>query len=765
MMNRPLMVLCLAAAVTSCSTPPPTDLCKGRVEGDLVVTELMLDPDGVDTGQEWVEIFNTLGTPIDLKGMSIFTSDVAGGGIKTHVIKAGTVPARGYFVLGDVRSGPNPQWIGYTYGTSLGSLPNASGTVGIKCSTTTLAKFTWTTAGKPLRSRELDGALEPSSSLAASEANYCDTPATALYSGNNAGTPGGPNVVCVTTPVAGNCVDPLTGTSRPIVHPLSGEAIITEVMARPKAVSASNGEWVELQAAAEIDLNGLKLATANSSTTITSPDCIHLAAGEYALLARSGDAMINGNLPPVTYVYGSLAIPDTTQQTLTLSSPDSMIDQAVIYPSASGKAWQLDPLKLNTASNDSPDSFCVAPTQWTTNAGDYGSPGLANPACPVSSDPNVCFDDVSMASRTIRHPSPGDLVFTEWMASPTTPQADREYIEAWAKTEFDLNGVSLLIGSTRTNINSPTCLPVLANSYLLFGNNDDPLLNGGLPPLVASFTSSLTGTSVFSLLGSDGGVFDTITSSGQFAGASTQIAPGFEDPAQNDVLANRCRSPNRWSPDGGGDFGSPGTANPPCPVDAGPPDPSLCLDTTTATMRPIRVPADGTLVITEWMPNPAVVSDAAGEYLEVLTKSDADLNGLMLEVGTTPTTLASANCMPVTANSYLVFGVNANPALNGNLPPLTSVFSGSLNNTTQTVTILGADGGTYDAITYTGAGGTAAWPAGASMQVKPGFENPTDNDVTANLCVAGPLAQYGAVAPDGGLTGDRGTPGLPNVCP
>jgi hypothetical protein len=165
------------------------------------------------------------------------------------------------------------------------------------------------------------------------------------------------------------------------------------------------------------------------------------------------------------------------------------------------------------------------------------------------------------------------------------------------------------------------------------------------------------------------------------------------------------------------------------------------------------------------MPNPAAVSDAVGEYLEVLTKSDADLNGLVLQVGTTPTTLGSANCMPVTANSYLVFGVNSNAALNGNLPPLTAVISGSLNNTTQTLSVVGADGGTYDAITYSGAGGTAAWPAGSSMQVRPGFENPTDNDLPANQCVAGAGVQYGPLAPDGGLTGDHGTPGLPNRCP
>jgi hypothetical protein len=57
--------------------------------------------------------------------------------------------------------------------------------------------------------------------------------------------------------------------------------------------------------------------------------------------------------------------------------------------------------------------------------------------------------------------------------------------------------------------------------------------------------------------------------------------------------------------------------------------------------------------------------------------------------------------------------------------------------------------------------------AGVSMEVKPGFENAIDNDVPANICNTPATSRYGALDPaDGGVTGDRGTPGLPNVpCP
>ena len=68
-MRRELLILFLTLG---CTPPPTTDLCKGRVEGDLVITELMVDPAGVDTGGEWIEIFNTLGTPFDLKGLTLY---------------------------------------------------------------------------------------------------------------------------------------------------------------------------------------------------------------------------------------------------------------------------------------------------------------------------------------------------------------------------------------------------------------------------------------------------------------------------------------------------------------------------------------------------------------------------------------------------------------------------------------------------------------------------------------------------------------------
>lgn len=764
-MNRvPMVFAAVAASLMSCPPPPPAEACLGRVQGDLVITEVMIDPEGTDTGGEWIEFFNTLGTPLDLKGLTLYVRDTDGSGAKTHPIRAGTAPARGYFVVGDIRSGPNPSWVNYAYGDALGSMGNARGVVGVRCGMTTLAEFTYNTAAKPERSKMLNGISEPNSIIAAVEANYCDTPRGNAYIGNNAGTPGAANPVCMAEATSGTCVD--NGVVRAMTSPQPGDLVITEVMASPAATSDTTGEWLELLARAAVDLNDVTILTTSSSERIENQACLRVQPGEYVLLARSADSFVNGDLPPPKHVYGSLSFADSSNQRIALTRGDAGIDEIALLPSASGRAWQLDPLKLDPGSNDDPMNFCRARLKWNPDGGgDYGSPSAPNPDCPVDAgqpDPNVCVDTGTGQQRLVRRPVDGDLVFTEWHSSPSaTSAANGEFLEVMVKNEVDLNGLTLQVGTSRTPLSSMNCLTVPANSFLVFGKNGDPLQNGLLPPLTASFTAALTSTSTVTLFSQDGGVYDSVTASGEFSGASTQVAPGFETVSDNDLPGNRCRSPNKWNPDGGGDFGSPGLANPPCAGgDAGMmTNPDECVDPATSMPRPVVRPANGDLVITEWMSDPGAVADAVGEYFEVLSKTAADLNGVTLRVGTTMTRISSNACVRVAANSYLVFGKNSDPMQNGNLPALTSTFGGSLT-ASSTITVLGIDGGTYDAITASGE------TAGASVQVKPGLETPTDNDLAFNRCTTPTDTRYGPLGADGGATGNRGTPGLPNVpCP
>lgn len=731
--------------------------------GDLVISEVMIDPEGTDTGGEWIELFNTLGTDLDLRGLTLYVRDTDGSGSKTHAIRAGVIPARSYYVVGDIRSGPNPSWVNYAYADALGSMGNARGVVGVRCGMTTLAELTYNTAARPQRSRMLNGNNEPSSQIAAVEANYCDTPPGNQYSGNNAGTPGAANPECMAEATTGTCVD--NGVVRAMTSPQPGDLVITEVMANPEASGDTTGEWFEILSRATVDLNDLTIVTTTSDERITSQTCLRVQPGQYVLLARSADSFVNGDLPAPFHVYGSLGFADSTNQRIGLTRGDAGIDEIALTPSTSGRAWQLDPLKLDPASNDDPANFCRAQFKWNPDGGgDYGSPGVANPDCPIDAgtpDPNVCVDLGTGSMRAVRRPADGDLVITEWHSSPSaTSAANGEFLEVMVKNDVDLNGLTLQIGTQRTPISSANCLAVTTNSFLVFGKNGDPLQNGLLPPLTASFSAALTGTSTISLVAFDGGLYDSVTASGEFSGASTQVIPSFETPSDNDLPGNRCRSPNKWNPDGGGDFGSPGSANPPCGGnDAGmTTNPDECMDPGTQTMRPVAHLPAGDLVITEWMSDPGAISDSVGEFFEVLAKTPGDLNGVQVRVGTTLTRINSNTCVPVDGGTYLVFGKNNDPLQNGNLPPLISTFGGALTSS-STITVLGADGGLHDSITANGE------TAGASVQVKVGFETPLDNDVAANRCTAATDVRYGPPGADGGATGNRGTPGLPGICP
>jgi hypothetical protein len=333
----------------------------GRKPGDLVITEVMADPEGTDTGKEWIEVFNTLGTPLDLKGIVVSFKDTDGSGLKSHTIRAGTVPARGYLAMGDIRSGPNPPWIGYSYGDGLGALGNARGVITLRCGTTTLDEFIYTVPAKTNRSRMLDGKLTPDATTNDTESNWCDTPVGNVYFGTSAGTPGAANVECVPEATAGTCVD--NGTVRPIIVPQPGDLVITEVMARPAAASSTTGEWFEVLARADVDLNDLTIATSTSRSRIAAENCLRVNAGEYALLARSADSFVNGGLPPPLALY-NVSFADTTNQRIGLWRGDAGIDEVALYPSKPGKAWQLDPTKLDPVSNDNPDNFCEAPRRW-----------------------------------------------------------------------------------------------------------------------------------------------------------------------------------------------------------------------------------------------------------------------------------------------------------------------------------------------------------------------------------------------------------------
>ena len=212
--------------------------------------------------------------------------------------------------------------------------------------------------------------------------------------------------------------------------------------------------------------------------------------------------------------------------------------------------------------------------------------------------------------------------------------------------------------------------------------------------------------------------------------------------------------PDRDSP--AGSISHPADGPPDGPDGAPPPIAALqCLAPDTHELRLAAAPVTDSLVITEYMADPAAVPDNAGEWFELYNASTqpVDLNGLSLgrTFATTATQhiITSEECLPLQPGEYAVLANNDYPVTNGGLPAVLYRYSG--------LTLVNSNGGLFvshgskllDQITYNSV------QAGRSRELSRQTLSAAGNDNIANFCHG--TQPFGA--------GDRGTPGQENDCP
>ncbi|MBP9085522.1 MAG: lamin tail domain-containing protein [Kofleriaceae bacterium] len=532
------------ALAAGCGPDAPADSCKGILPGDLVISEVFSDyaapagQSGADAGQEWFEIYNASGGAIDAKGLTLIHSRPDGSKAEQHVVTAGAIGSNSYFVLGNVDPDLAPAWVNYGYGTELGEMFNTGGgKLTLTCGTTEVdvAQYDMVKSG---RAREFDGSVLPEYQANDDLARWCEASGNEFSQGNF-GSPGEKSD-CIPV-LAGVCND--NGTMRATVAPMPGELVITEVMPSPGAVSDTVGEWVEIEAKADVDLNGISLDRVGDSTAadvLTAPDCLRLAAGSRAVFAKSSDAAMNGMLPSVvgtfkfSMVAGSVASPGDVQ----ILAGNTVIDAITWTKSTSGKSLAVDPAAADAASNDDESNFCNGTV--TYGLGDFGTPGAINTAC--NAVPVGMCNDAGVPRASVK-PGSGQLVITEFMASPAGTDGDKEWFEIknTGATAFDLNGLTLNRTSPATSniITSADCKSVAAGGYALFAHKTDAALNDMLPAVDATFTFALPGAGDIRVL--DGAtVLDAITWTTAVNDASSALDPDFTDVTGNDIAANFC---------------------------------------------------------------------------------------------------------------------------------------------------------------------------------------------------------------------------------
>jgi len=165
----------------------------------------------------------------------------------------------------------------------------------------------------------------------------------------------------------------------------------------------------------------------------------------------------------------------------------------------------------------------------------------------------------------------------------------------------------------------------------------------------------------------------------------------------------------------------------------------------------------GSLVITEFIRDPGLVTDANGEWFEIKNTSGAaiDLRGLVIfSAGSTEQThvITSANPVTVAPGAYLVLATNADPATNGGLTVGYAYGSsiGFNNSSDDSVGLRTAGGTIIDEVLFP----VATFPntAGKAMSLDPAHTTAADNNNVANWCVS--KVMYNSA--------DYGTPGAAN---
>lgn len=165
-----------------------------------------------------------------------------------------------------------------------------------------------------------------------------------------------------------------------------------------------------------------------------------------------------------------------------------------------------------------------------------------------------------------------------------------------------------------------------------------------------------------------------------------------------------------------------------------------------------NLPIVGEIIISEFMANPSVVSDAKGEWIELtnLSNSDLKLNGLIIkDLGSNKHTISSDDDLIIKAGGFFLMAKNGILDENGGLEPDYIYSNFTLGNSEDEIILCLANDSLLDAVHY-----NSDWPlyAGASLELNPAVSEPEANNSPSQWHPA--VDSYG--------DGDLGTPGLSN---
>jgi hypothetical protein len=368
---------CRPVVIGECNdagTPRPT---VAPVAGDLIITEVMPNPEGAETG-EWFEA--RVVRDVDLNGVGL---DRAGdNNVAPNLIESPDcirVTAGSYVVFAhSTESGPNG---GLPTDKIAGTFRFAmvdTGDARILFDSVVIDAVTWTGADEGV-----SVALDPDFEDAIANdvvSNYC--PGVGAYGAGGLGTPGEANPQCILLPPAGQCSE--NDANRAIVKPEVGKLVITEFLANAAGTDTDGTqEWIEIQNTGDtaFDLNDLGLkGNAAGISSIRSSACKSVAPGEFALFAHIDVTEDNGGLPAVdaTFAFALAA----SNGSISVLDGGTVIDATTWQTPAvgDGVSRQLNPLTPSSTDNDAQANFCNSTDaqRYNVDIANFGTPKAAN---------------------------------------------------------------------------------------------------------------------------------------------------------------------------------------------------------------------------------------------------------------------------------------------------------------------------------------------------------------------------------------------------
>jgi hypothetical protein len=363
-----------------CDSDLPPTSCKENdvvrdviapVAGDLVITEFMPNPDAVDDSLgEWFEVY--VGRNIDLNGLQLGRVE---GEWEEQVssLECITVTSGSYLLFARETDPAQNGGLPTADRVFDFTIANTTGTLRLGYGGQLLDAVVWT-GSHTGASTALDPDLTDPD-LNDNEDHWCA--GETAYGDGDLGSPGAANPTCDIAP-EGKCYD--NGVLRDLVKPQAGDLVICEFMPNPDAVGDEVGEWFEVYAGIDVDLNGLQMGRTPGTVQfeLKARDCLRVAAGSHALLAKSADSAVNGGMNNVTAVFDFDLV--NSDAGLFVGIDDVLLDAVTWTSSGTGAATSLDPQSRNPTANDDPQNWCPAVSPY--GAGDLGTPGAGNPDCP-----------------------------------------------------------------------------------------------------------------------------------------------------------------------------------------------------------------------------------------------------------------------------------------------------------------------------------------------------------------------------------------------